>query len=75
MFIDLTLTNMVSHSLENCLASPLTLIIWRTEVRREEAQNIPERHFEIMHLIYQLCLVERTHILMTPAVRSYLCKS
>jgi hypothetical protein len=66
---------MVSHSLKNSLASALTIIVWRTEVRRNEAQNVPDRHLEIMHLVDQLRLVERTQILMTPAMPGYLCKS
>ena len=75
IFIILTLTNMVSHSLENSLASALTIIVWRTEVRRKEAQNVPDRHLEIVHLVDHLRFVERTQILMTPAMRSYLYKS
>ena len=65
---------MVSHSLKNGLASALTIIVWRTEVRRKEAQNVPDRHLEIMHLVDHLRLVERTQILMTPAMRRYLYK-
>lgn len=66
---------MVSHSLEHRLASALTIIVWRTEVRRKETQDVPDRHLEIMHLLYQIRLVEGAHVLMTPAMRGYLYRT
>lgn len=65
-------TDMVSHSLENCLAVAFTVIVWRPEVCGDEAQDVSQRHLEILHLVHQLRLVERAQVMMTPAVPCYL---
>lgn len=63
---------MVPHSLENSLASALTIFVWRTEVRRKEAKDVPDAHLEIMHLVDYLRLFERTQVLMIPAMRKFI---
>jgi hypothetical protein len=49
--VTLTLTDMVSHFVEKSLASTLATIVWRTEVRGNEAQNVPDRHLDILNLV------------------------
>jgi hypothetical protein len=45
------LTDVVAHSLQNGRAQALTIIVWRSEVGRNEAQDITECHLEILHLV------------------------
>jgi hypothetical protein len=44
----LALTDMISHSLENTRAEARTIIEWWTVVRRNEAQNVSDRHLQII---------------------------
>jgi hypothetical protein len=46
-----TLTNVVAHSLQNGGAEALAVIVWRSKVGGNEAQNISECHLEIQHLV------------------------
>lgn len=63
------LTDMVPHFPESVLAKICcTIIVWRTVIRGNEAQDIPDRHLHVMNLIDQLSLVERAMVVMTHAV-------
>ena len=61
---------MIPHVIERGLCIVVALRVRRPQIRREEAQDIPEYHLVVVNLVLPLGNHKVSHVLMRPRVDS-----